>query len=225
MVSDSKRILKPYSKDDHPLLPEPKYIRLIFKKVGDLQYISHLDLQKTMGRVLIRAKIPLWYSKGFNPHPKLIFATPLSVGTQSVCELLDVRVERDIPPSVMMERLNAELTHELCILDAYEPTRDFTDIAWAEYDFEIKTSSASDNMAEQIKEIFSTSPCIVNKKTKSGYKDIDIVPLIKRIDARFDSESSIIKLHAILSAAQFQYLNPELLIGVLKEKLGILSLS
>ena len=134
MVSDSKRILKPYSKDDHPLLPEPKYIRLLFKKVGDLQYISHLDLQKTMGRVLIRAKIPLWYSKGFNPHPKLIFATPLSVGTQSVCELLDVRVERDIPPSVMMERLNAELTHELCILDAYEPTRDFTDIAWAEYD-------------------------------------------------------------------------------------------
>ena len=74
MVSDSKKGLKPYSKDDYELLPEPKYIRLKFRKIGNLQYISHLDLQRTMGRVLIRAKIPLWYTKGFNPHPKLIFA-------------------------------------------------------------------------------------------------------------------------------------------------------
>ena len=62
------------------MLEEPKYIRFKFRKVGNLQYISHLDLQKAMAKVLVRAKAPLWYSKGFNPHAKLIFALPLSVG-------------------------------------------------------------------------------------------------------------------------------------------------
>ena len=61
MVSDSKKRLKTYSKDDYELLCEPRYVRFKFRKVGNLQYISHLDLQKTMGRVLIRAKAPLWY--------------------------------------------------------------------------------------------------------------------------------------------------------------------
>ena len=223
MVSDSKKGLKPYSKDDYELLPEPKYIRLKFRKIGNLQYISHLDLQRTMGRVLIRAKIPLWYTKGFNPHPKLIFATPLSVGTQSYCEFLDVRVERDIPPSVMQEHLNAELTDELYITDAYEAKTSFSDIIWSEYDFEIITESANADLAENIRVLLTASPLVITKKTKSGPKDIDIVPLIKDIKTSFDGEKGAIKMTAILSAAGADYLNPEQIISVLKEKLGILS--
>ena len=112
MVSEKGRKLKPYSKEDYPLLPEPKYIRFKFRKVGDLQFISHLDLQKAMAKVLVRAKAPLWYSKGFNPHAKLIFALPLSVGAQSECEYLDVRVERAIPPlEAFLLRLLPSLLH------------------------------------------------------------------------------------------------------------------
>lgn len=53
-------------------------VRLKFRKVGDLQYISHLDLQRTFNRVIKRSGIPVWYTQGFNPHMKLVFSSPLS---------------------------------------------------------------------------------------------------------------------------------------------------
>ena len=55
----------------------PENIRIKFKKTGRLKYISHLDLCRTMQPAMIRAKIPLWYTEGFNPHPKMVFAQPL----------------------------------------------------------------------------------------------------------------------------------------------------
>ena len=55
---------------------EKLFIRLKFKKTGRLQYISHLDLVRTMHKVIIRAGLPLWYTEGFNPKPKMIFAAP-----------------------------------------------------------------------------------------------------------------------------------------------------
>ena len=66
-----------------PMLDEPRTLRVRFVKKGNLQYISHLDLQRTFGRVLVRAGLPLWYTKGFNPHIKMVFGMPLPVGAES----------------------------------------------------------------------------------------------------------------------------------------------
>ena len=80
-----------------PELVPPKAVRLKFCKIGKLQYISHLDLQRTFNRILVRACIPVWYTQGFNPHIKLVFSTPLSVGSESLCEYLDIKLAREIP--------------------------------------------------------------------------------------------------------------------------------
>lgn len=228
MVSDSKKRLKTYSKDDYEPLCEPRYVRFKFRKVGNLQYISHLDLQKTMGRVLIRAKAPLWYSKGFNPHPKLIFALPLSVGAESECEYLDVRVERAIPPTELLEHINLELTEELRFLDAYYAETKLEDIYWAEYDIAIKTAGADERMAEEIQELLCADQVIVSKRVKKDkkvlFKEIDIAPYVRDVEARFDGDR--IKLNVKLSASINQthpHINPEQIMGLLKEKLGILS--
>ena len=229
MVSEKGTKLKPYAKDDYPLLSEPKYIRFKFRKVGDLQFISHLDLQKAMAKVLVRAKAPLWYSKGFNPHAKLIFALPLSVGAQSECEYLDVRVERAIPPLELMEHINLELTEELRFLDAYYPETALEDIYWAEYDFEIKTTGADENMAREIEKILTGEQVVILKKAKDKYKniffkEIDIAPYIRDVKVEFDCAK--IKINAKLSASINQthpHINPENIVTMLKEKLGILS--
>jgi radical SAM-linked protein len=178
MVSEKGTKLKPYSKDDYPMLEEPKYIRFKFRKVGNLQFISHLDLQKAMAKVLVRAKAPLWYSKGFNPHAKLIFALPLSVGAQSECEYLDVRVERAIPPLELMEHINAELTEELRFLDAYYPETKLEDIYWAEYDFDILTEGADENLAREVEKLLCGEQVIILKKAKDrieSYK-LPVIP-------------------------------------------------
>ena len=229
MVSEKGTKLKPYAKDDHPMLDEPKFIRFKFRKVGNLQFISHLDLQKAMAKVLVRAKAPLWYSKGFNPHAKLIFALPLSVGAQSECEYLDVRVERAIPPLELMEHINAELTEELRFLDAYYPETALEDIYWAEYDFEIKTTGADENMAQEIEKLLTAEQVVILKKAKDKYKNIffkevDIAPYIR--DVRVDFDGECIKINAKLSASINQthpHINPENIVTMLKDKLGILS--
>ena len=205
-----------------PTFEQPRTVRLKFRKVGNLQYISHLDLQRTFIRVINRACIPVWYTKGFNPHAKLVFSTPLSVGAQSEYEFLDLRVDRDMPPEEIMARLNRELTDELCITDAYWPKTDFSSIAWASYEIEIHTAGASEEMAQAWTETLTTSPLNLIKRTKSGEKEVDIVPLIRSVSAAFDPATGNIRILAVLRALSTEFLNPEMLITGLKQKNGIL---
>lgn len=229
MVSKEGTKLKPYAKDDYPMLDEPKFIRFKFQKVGDLQFISHRDLLNVMTKVFVRAKAPLWYSKGFNPHAKLIFALPLSVGVQSECEYLDVRVERAIPPLELMEHVNAEVTEELRFLDAYYPETKLEDIYWAEYNFELKTAGADENMAREVEELLAGEKVVILKKAKDKYdkiyfKEVDIAPYVR--DVKVEFENGAIKINSKLSASINQthpHINPDNIVTMLKDKLGILS--
>lgn len=197
-------------------------LRIRFRKVGSMQYISHLDLQRTLGRVFIRAGLPLWFTKGFNPHPKLNFAMPLSVGTQSECELLDLRFKKDMDIGDVMERMNRQLTDELRVIEVYEPTTKFSDIAYAAYEYEIHTTGANQALADRIHALLHTAPLMMTKRTKSGEKEIDIIPQIRRAEACYDAEKDCIHLSAELSATTDNFLNPELLMTALIQHCGIM---
>ena len=197
-------------------------LRIRFRKVGSMQYISHLDLQRTLGRVFIRAGLPLWFTKGFNPHPKLNFAMPLSVGTQSECELLDLRFKTDMDPAEVMERMNRQLTDELRVIEVYEPTTKFSDIAYAAYEFEIHTTGADTALAERMYELLHTAPLMMTKRTKSGEKEIDIIPQIRRSSVCYAADDDCIYLAAELSATTDNFLNPELLMTALIQHCGIM---
>ena len=199
-------------------LETPKTVRICFRKVGNLQYISHLDLQRTVARVLVRAKIPMWYTQGFNPHAKVIFGLPLSVGSESECEFIDLRLDRDIPPSAVKEQLNRELTHELCVVDAYEPRRAFAEIAWAKYEICLRLEKADAQTASALQELFTTAPLNVIKKTKSGEKETDIIPLIRSVRVVHPSGGNELRISAVLSAGMTNHLNPELLIKAAKDR-------
>lgn len=204
-----------------PELERPLTVRLKFRKVGSLQYISHLDLQRTFMRVVVRACLPIWYTKGFNPHAKLVFSTPLSVGAQSVCEYLDIKIDRYMPCEEIKDRLNRELTDELYIVDAYIPTRDFSEIAWATYDIEMCTANADEDIAKKAQTLLRTAPLNMIKKTKSGEKEIDITSLINEVCVKYDS--GLLKINCTLSASSTEYLNPEMVISALKANLGVMS--
>lgn len=208
---------------DLPKLDPPKNIRLKFIKVGTLQYISHLDLQRTFNRIIGRACLPVWYSKGFNPHIKLVFSTPLSVGSESVCEYLDIRIEHEISCEEIKERLNAEMTEEFHIVDVYEPRSDFSDIKWATYKIAIHTCGASGELADKVRATLTEGPLMLTKRTKAGEKEIDIIPLISSVEVSYDAESEDILIDATVSASSTEYLNPEMLVTALKSRLGILS--
>ena len=217
-------VAAPKKDTEYPILEAPKTVRIRFRKVGDLQYISHLDLQRTFSRILVRAKIPMWYTKGFNPHAKVIFGLPLSVGTESECEFIDLRLERDMPPEEVKARLNRELTAEMQVYDAYEASSKVLDIGWAKYEMELHFAGADAAVATDIERLFTTSPVNLIKKTKSGEKEIDIVPMIRKIKAVYDPAApNRIRISTVLRAGATEHLNPEFLIKAAKEHLGILS--
>ena len=77
----------------------PSYaVRLRFYKRGSLAYIAHLDLVRTLTKAIKRAGIPVRYSEGFNPHPRMSFSTAMSIGLDSDCEFLDIRLTTEVDP-------------------------------------------------------------------------------------------------------------------------------
>lgn len=219
-----EKMLRRRPKTDYPLLDKPKTVRVKFRKVGTLQYISHLDLQRTVSRVLTRAQIPMWYTKGFNPHAKVTFALPLSVGAQSECEYIDLRIERDMPCEDILQRLNGELTDEMRVLDVYDVPEgsDFQQIAWASYCMDIRCAQADAALAEQVTAYLTASPVLMDKKSKSGVRQVDITAMIRDLRAVCVTDGHV-RLEAVLSASGAEYLNPEYVITALKQRFGILS--
>lgn len=221
MLSENK-VKGCYSKFERPMLDEPKVVRIKFCKTGNLQFISHLDLQRTFHRILVRAGIPMWYTKGFNPHAKLVFGAPLSVGCESICEMADLRIERKITFEEIKNQLNAQLTDEMYVLDVYKPESKFADIAYADYTITISTSKANESLKDSISSLFSF-PVIMIKRTKSGEKEVDITKFIKKLDINV-SEGKIV-INTILSTGSTENLNPEYLINAMRDSLGILDKS
>ncbi|MBQ2768004.1 MAG: DUF2344 domain-containing protein [Clostridia bacterium] len=195
----------------------PRTVRIRFRKVGKLQYISHLDLQRTMQHCIKRSGIPAWYTKGFNPHYKLVFALPLSVGAESECELLDLRIDRDIADAEILRRFNETVTEELQGLDAWTPTTKFADIAWAKYSVTLSGPVLGDGDAAAAKKLLTTSPLMMIKRSKSGEREVDLVPMIHSVEA--DGGAGELTLSLMLNAAGADYLNPELVVRALREQL------
>lgn len=199
--------------------PAKLFVRFRFKKQGSLQYISHLDLVRTMHKVIVRAKLPLWYTEGFNPKPKMIFAAPLSIGTESVCEFMDLRMNEYIDPAEAMARINANMTSEMQIVEAYYPESKFTDLKWMSYRMTINTLGLTNELVERCNHILSAPVIEVQKKNSD--KTSDIRPLIKSASAVKDGD--VIIINAILSADPSAFLNPEYVIKALRDGCGILS--
>ena len=207
---------------ERPLLPNFETMRIRYRKTGNLQYISHLDLQRTWMRVLTRAKIPMWYTQGFNPHPKLNYGCPLPVGKQSECEYLDVRIDRAIMPQEIKEQLNAELPDEMCVLDVYPAQTTFNDIVAACYTISIHISGATEAQAAAIDALLHGEPIMMTKKTKAGDKEINILSYVQEAGTTFRVQDGTILLHLVLAAGNTSNLNAEMLMTAIKEKTGLL---
>ena len=84
-------------------------IRITFAKQGALRYTGHLDLHKLWERAARRAELPLAYSQGFHPQPKMNIAAALPLGFSSRCEMLDMKLEHDIQLDGLREKLQGTL--------------------------------------------------------------------------------------------------------------------
>jgi len=190
-------------------------LRLKFSKTGRAVYISHLDLMRTLSRAFKRAELNLKYSEGFNPHPQISIALPLSVGTESVCEILDFRLTEDKTPEEIKEALEKQLPEGIEVLEVYESERKIKELKWLgvcgvfEYD-----ERDPELTARELTEFFAQEHIVISKKTKRGTADTDIKPDV--LDLVFTAQKNAVALMCRVSA-QEPTMNPELLAEALRQ--------
>ena len=184
-------------------------LRMRFSKTGRAIYISHLDLMATMQRAFSRAGSRLKYSEGFNPRPQISIALPLSVGTASVCELMDFQLFEEVDITSLRDRLNATMPEGIKVLEIYEPTRKNAELKWLAVEglFEYDDRKV-DIMQEQLTDFFARESIVIEKKTKRGFGETDIRPAIREI--AFTAGEDGVHVSALISA-QNPTLNPDLL--------------
>ena len=190
-------------------------LRLKFSKTERSVYISHLDLMRTMQRAFLRAGMPLKHSEGFNPHPQLNFALPLSVGTASVCELLDFTLSGYMVLSEIPYRLNKALPEGIKVLEVYGSENKFKNIKWLDVEGIFEYDSRSNQeMIPALMDFYTQESIKIQKRTKSGVAESDIAESIRSI--AFEEAGSGVLIRAIISA-QEPTLNPDLLVSALEQ--------
>lgn len=187
-------------------------IRIRFSKTGQAKYISHLDINRVFSRAFARAKINLWYTEGFNPHPFMSFSLPLSLGIESLCENVDIRILDELTDAEIKERLNRVLPSGIRVVDVYDNFMDSEQIAYSDYVFKLEFP---DNHAalEKIKNVLEAEQILALKKAKQGkrriMKETDIKQFIVKYNLSLRGEQIVLNIR--LKAGPKVNLNPSLL--------------
>ena len=182
--------------------------RLLFEKTGRAIYISHLDLMRVFQRAFKRAGLPLTHTQGYNPRPSVSIALPLSLGVESGCELLDFDLYGEkIPNEQILARLNAALVEGVRVLEVYDEGLKIKHLALLECEVALEYDKWIPEGAQaKIAALFAKPEVIVEKKSKNGIKEENIIPMIRRI-AVSPVDANTLQLRALV-CCQNPALNP-----------------
>ena len=184
--------------------------RLLFSKTGRSKYISHLDLMRTFQRAFSRAGIQIRHTEGFNPHPFVSIAIPLSVGYSSQCEILEFELVGGADPQEVPERLTAVMPEGIVVQSCYPAERKLKELRWINYIMNFEYSDGRPTESESaMGELLGRKSLVVRKKSnkaKKGYTETDLIPLIHAWS--LECQSDCMTIDAVLSA-QNPGLNPE----------------
>lgn len=184
-----------------------KNVRVWFSKTGTARYISHLDLNRCMSRAFHKAKLPLWYTEGYNPHVFLTFAAPLSLGFDGPHESMDIRLVEDMDSAELIEKLNAGLPPDIRVYEIAEPEMKANDIAFAEYEISLKSEQPLADI-EALSAFLALPSIPVQKHTKKGDKTIDIKPFF--LSMTFETAGQSVRMCVRLPAGNQGGINPML---------------
>ena len=187
-------------------------IRLRFSKTGQAKYISHLDTNRVFSRAFARAKLNLWFTQGFNPHPYMSFSLPLSLGVESLCENVDIRILDDISNDEVKKRVNDALPLGIRILDVYDDFMDCHEIVYSDYVYKFEFLD-NEKALEKIKEVLQSDTIMAQKKSKQSkrrvLKETDIKQFIEKYSISIRDNQIVLNIR--LLAGPDKNLNPSLL--------------
>ncbi len=169
-------------------------LRLLFEKKGNSVWISHLDLMRLFQRAFKRAGFSLTHTQGYNPRPSVSIALPLSVGMESVCELLDFEIENmGVSCEEIRRKLNDALIEGVSVLDVYPEGKKIRELAYLQcrltfsYDRGVPQAAA-----EKFQGLFGREELSVEKKSKNGISEQNIIPMIQAVSVSTRADTVVL---------------------------------
>ena len=188
-----------------------KNVRLFYKKKGRMKFISHLDMNRFFTRILRKSNLPIWYTEGFNPHPYITFAAPLSLGFESEYEIMDFRLtDDDFSLEKAAEILKTVVPEYIEIISLKEPVMKAGKIGFAGYELTFENNET----AEKFYDFISSDSVIVSKKTKKG--DVKVIDVADKIQ---DTIKNGEKISLVLPSGN-ENINPSVIVSAFNEKEG-----
>lgn len=175
--------------------------RILFEKTGRAKYISHLDLMRTFQHAFIRSKIKIKHTEGFNPHPYISIALPLPLGCESLCEILDIRLDEDMDISGIPRILNPCLPEGIRAMSAFEPVGKVGEIKYTLCRVKLfYDDGAAAKRTKALGELFSSKKLVISKKTKRGVGEIDLSEHISNV--KVSAKDGAVTVEAVVSAVE-----------------------
>ena len=157
-------------------------LRIRFCRGEEVKFISHLDLMRLWQRALNRAGVPLAYSEGFNPHPRLSLAVPLALGVTSEAELMDVVLAKWVSPHSFTAAVSQQLPRGIEIRQVYNTPMTMpslqSQVRYAEYTVELETDKSRQEVEAAIASLLATKHLPWQHQRDTGPRHYDLRALI-----------------------------------------------
>ncbi len=183
--------------------PAEHHYLLRYAKTGDARYLSLHDVRRAWERATRRAGLPLAYSRGFRPKPRLTFGPPLAVGAEGLRECVVLSLREDVPPDSVRERLASATADGLAVGAVQRVARRKFGTAWATYDLQLE--DPPEDLAERVERLLAASSVIVQRDERKGKpsRPRDIRPGVMELAVGPDQ-----RLHARLSLRDGSIVTP-----------------
>ncbi len=203
--------------ENNRLIAQMPNIRIFYSKKGRAKYISHLDITRCMQRALKRAKLPVWYTQGFNPHMYMSFALPLPLGYDSECEAMDLRMTQKMDFEEIKERFNQALPPDIRVIQVAEQVHKPQEIAKASYEVTFLCENPQ-AFSTAFEEFSKADEILVMKRTKKGTKQVNLKPEFSILGQ--EQGEGFVRYHILTTAGQKNF-NPTLLTDAFLEQAGL----
>jgi len=158
-------------------------LRLRFGRGEELKFLSHLDLMRLWERAFRRPALPLAYSQGFTPHPRIALAAPLAVGMTSEFELMDVFLYRWLPPHSFRHQTSGQLPCGLDLLEVYPVGLNLpslqSQVRFAEYGIKLEAEKARQEVESAVDSLLAATELPWHHSRDTGERHYDLRALIK----------------------------------------------
>ena len=167
-------------------------MRVQYAKEGRLRFLSHLDVQRTLARAFRRSGLPVAYSQGFSPHPRISFGTALATGVSSAGEFFDLDLTEPVEPAAFVAALNSVLPEGLWVVEAREAGESRESLmAWlnaAKYRLTLELGTARPQPLRAAVATFCAREAVMlEREGKKGRVEVDIRPKVYELTVEADS--------------------------------------